>query len=136
MGTLKPYLISEDARSQAEFYIQSLGGEVVSVLTHEEATGVQNELKDKVMHMCIAVAGENNIFMADAVEPPTQGSGISLSIAYNTEAEAREAFEKLAAGGNVKFPFEFQPFGIFYGELTDKFGVSWMLTSEPQAGQS
>src|SRR4051812_45733273 len=132
MGTLKPYLISEDARSQAEFYIQSLGGQVVSVLTHEEAMGVQNEHKDKVMHMCIAVAGENNIFMADAMEPFTPGSGISLSIAYNTEAEAREAFEKLSAGGNVKFPFEFQPFGIFYGELTDKFGVSWMLTYEPQ----
>jgi PhnB protein len=136
MGTLKPYLLSENARSQAEFYIQSLGGEIVSVTTHEQAMGTQNEFKDKVMHMCIAVAGENYIFMADAIEPFTQGPGVSLSIAYKTEAEASEAFEKLAAGGNVKFPFELQPFGLFYGEFTDKYGVSWMITHEPQAGQS
>jgi PhnB protein len=136
MGTLKPYLLSEDARTQAEFYTQSLGGEVVSIMTHEQAMGAQNEFKDKIMHMCIAVAGENYIFMADAIEPFTQGTGISLSIGYKTEEEASEAFGKLAAGGNVKFPIEMQPFGLFYGELTDKYNVSWMITAEPQAGQS
>jgi PhnB protein len=136
MGTLKPYLLSEDARSQAEFYTQSLGGEIVSVMTHEQAMGAQNEFKDKVMHLCLVVAGENYIFMADAIEPFTQGPGISLSIGYKTEAEASEAFQKLAAGGKVKFPIELQPFGLFYGEFTDKYGVSWMITAEPQADQA
>ncbi|MNI32698.1 hypothetical protein D3C73_866190 [compost metagenome] len=136
MGTMKPYLLSEDARSQAEFYTQSLGGKILSVTTHGQAMGAQHEFKDKVMHLCLVVAGENYIFMADAMEPFTQSSGISLSIAYKTEAEASEAFEKLAEGGNVKFPFELQPFGIFYGEFTDKYGVSWMITAEPQAVQS
>jgi PhnB protein len=31
---------------------------------------------------------------------------------------------------------ELQPFGVFYGELTDKYGVTWMITAEPKAGQS
>jgi PhnB protein len=50
MGTLKPYIFSEDARTQADFYTQSLGGEIVSVGTHGELIGAQNEFKDKVMH--------------------------------------------------------------------------------------
>lgn len=130
MGTLKPYVLSVDARSQAEFYIQSLGGEIVSVTTHEQAMGVQNEWKDKVMHMCLSVAGENYIFMADAIEPFSHGPGISLSVGYKAEAEATEAFNKLSADGHVKHPIEMQPFGIFYGELVDKYGVSWMITAD------
>ncbi|WP_199619794.1 VOC family protein [Paenibacillus alkalitolerans] len=132
MGTLKPYIISEDARSQAEFYTQTLGGKIESILTHEQGMGAQNEFKDKIMHMCFSVAGENNIFMADAVEPVTQGNGIALTIEYPTKAEAGAAFSKVSAGGNVRAPFEMQPFGIFYGEAIDKYGVTWMITAQPE----
>lgn len=128
MASLKPYIISEDARTQADFYVQSLGGEIVSVATHGELMGAQNEWKDKVMHMCLAVPG-GNIFMADAVEPVAQGTGIALTIEFDTEAEASEAFAKLAAGGQVKYPLEAQPFGVYLGELTDKYGIVWMITA-------
>ncbi|WP_141431098.1 VOC family protein [Bacillus sp. 03113] len=132
MGKLTPYILSEDARSQAEFYIKSLGGEILSVMTHEQLMGAQHEHKDKVMHLSMVVAGGNSIFMADSFEPFTHGPGISLSIAYKTESEASEAFAKLAAGGKVKYPIEQQPFGLFFGELIDKYGVTWMLTAEPK----
>lgn len=75
-------------------------------------------------------------FVHKSIEPLARGSVIALTIAYDTESEAREAFAKLAAGGNVKYPIEMQPFGIFYGELTDKFGITWMITAEPKANQS
>ncbi|MBN2983713.1 MULTISPECIES: VOC family protein [Cohnella] len=132
MGILKPYIISEDARAQADFYLRSLGGEIVSVITHGEAMGAENEFRDKVMHMCLSVAGSNYIFMADAVEPFAHGTGLYLSIEYKTAAEAGEAFAKLAEGGKVKYPFELQPFGLYLGEATDRYGVSWMITSEPK----
>ncbi|GAB6930404.1 VOC family protein [Paenibacillus sp. JCM 10914] len=130
MGILKPYLISEDARTQANFYVQSLGGEIVSILTHGDAMGVQGELQDKVMHMCVAVSGRNYIFMEDAIEPVTQGTGFCLSIEFKSLKEAEEAFSKLAEAGKVKLPFELQPFGLYLGELTDKFGVRWMISAE------
>jgi PhnB protein len=136
MGNLTPYLLSEDSRSQAEFYTQSLGGEILSVQTHEQLMGAQNEYKNKVMHMSLVVAGGNSVFMSDSLEPFTNGPGVSLSIEYKTVSEASEAFAKLAVGGNVKYPIEMQPFGLFYGELTDKYGVTWMITSEPKVGQS
>ncbi|RIX50140.1 VOC family protein [Paenibacillus nanensis] len=130
MGTLKPYLMSEDARAQAEFYTKALGGEIVSIITHEQAMGAQNDYKHKVMHLCLSVPGGSHIFMADAIEPLQHGTGVYLSLEFQSENEARTAFANLAEGGQVKYPFEFQPFGLFLGELRDKFGVLWMITSE------
>lgn len=129
MGALKPFIQSKDARAQADFYLQALGGKLMSVGTHGELTGAENEHKDKVMHMCIAVAGENYVFLADAIEPIDSGSAISLSIGYGSQDEAREAFGQLAEGGQIRHPIEMQPFGLYYGELTDKFGIRWMITA-------
>ncbi|MDF2713275.1 MAG: hypothetical protein K0R28_200 [Paenibacillus sp.] len=136
MGNLKAYIISEDARAQAAFYTQSLGGEILSVGTHGELMGVQNELKDKVMHMCLTVAGGDSIFMADAIEPFTPGSAVCLTLDYKTESEASEAFAKLAVGGIVKYPIGMQPFGLFLGELTDQYGITWMITAQSKSAPS
>lgn len=136
MGQLTPYIISEDARSQSEFYVQALGGEILTLMTHEQLMGAQHVSKDKVMHMSMVIAGGNPIFMADAFEEPlTYGSGITLSIAYKTESEADEAFAKLAAGGNVKHSIKQQPFGMYFGELSDKYGVRWTITAEPRTNE-
>ncbi|OCT11325.1 hypothetical protein A8709_06525 [Paenibacillus pectinilyticus] len=134
MGKLTPYLSTEDARSQAAFYVEALGGEILSVMTHEQLMGAQHQYKDKVMHLSMVVAGGNAIFMSDSFEPFTRGPGLSLSIAYNTEDEATEAFAKLAVGGHVKYPIAQQPFGMFFGELVDQYGVTWMITAEPVVG--
>ncbi|WP_224726116.1 hypothetical protein [Paenibacillus vietnamensis] len=67
--------------------MNALGGEIVSVITHEEAMGAQNEYKDKIMHMCVALPGSSNIFMADAIEPFQHGTGVYLSLEFQSEAE-------------------------------------------------
>ncbi|WP_152404044.1 VOC family protein [Paenibacillus cellulositrophicus] len=136
MGVLKPFIYSEDARSQADFYIRSLGGNLESVITHGESMGVQNDLQDKVIHMCLSVAGGNYIFMSDSMESNLQGNNMSLNIDYPSSDEAREAFSKLADGGHVIYPFEQQPFGLHLGELTDRFGVRWMITAPSVSTQS
>ncbi|MDQ6423548.1 VOC family protein [Paenibacillus sp. LHD-117] len=128
-------VLDEDARSQAAFYAESFGGQIMSVSTHGELMGTGSELKDKVMHLCVVVAGGHAIFMADAIEPVTQGTDISLALEYDSEPEASAAFAKIAVGGRVKYPIEMQPFGVYYGELTDKFGISWMITAAPKAAE-
>lgn len=130
LGTLRPFILSEDARSQARFYAESLGGEIKSLLTHGQAAGAEGEHGDKVMHLCVTVAGENAIFMADALEPFTQGAGMMLDVSYPTRSEAAEAFARLSSGGTVKHPFARQPYGLHYGELVDPYGVTWMVTSD------
>jgi uncharacterized glyoxalase superfamily protein PhnB len=41
--------------------------------------------------------------------------------------QTRLLFERLARGGKVTTALGIQPWGDYYGKLTDRFGVQWML---------
>ncbi|WP_221566602.1 hypothetical protein [Alkalihalobacillus sp. TS-13] len=47
MANLYPYIFSEDAKRQADFYAQTLQGEVVSVQTFDQAPGSPPEIAEK-----------------------------------------------------------------------------------------
>jgi len=124
---LTPYLMSKDARSQADLYRKALGGEILSVMTYGQTPGTPEAIKDKVMHLVMTVAGGNTLFLSDAFEPAESSRGIALALAFESEVEAREAYGNLGEGGTVKYPFELQPWGAYYGEVIDKFGVTWQI---------
>ncbi|MFF2455172.1 VOC family protein [Peribacillus simplex] len=125
---LNSYLMSDDARSQADFYVESLGGEILSIKTFGEAPGTPEEIKDKVMHLSLIIAGRNMLMISDSFEPVSSSRSISLALTYDNESEAKEAYAKLGEGGENKYPFALQPWGAYYGEVIDKFGVTWMIT--------
>jgi PhnB protein len=127
MAKLTPYIISEDSRAQAAFYISSLGGEVVSVMTHGQMGDESEANKDKVMHLCVAVAGIN-LFLSD-FDGHTHGNAMSLNLEFASEGEGRDAYTKLSDGGKVQFPYGQAPWGGFFGQFVDKFGVPWMITA-------
>lgn len=58
MAKLTPYIFSEDAKAQAEFYISALGGEILSVKTFGELPGSNEEMKDKVLKINSAYCGK------------------------------------------------------------------------------
>ncbi|GED71682.1 VOC family protein [Brevibacillus reuszeri] len=126
---LNAYIHSEEAREQAAFYAQALGGEILSTMTYGQTPGTPEEIKDKVMHMVLSVAGGNIIFLSDSFGPSQRGRFISLALSYKKEEEARQAFENLSKDGTVKFPLELQPWGAYYGEVEDKFGVNWQIVT-------
>jgi PhnB protein len=127
---MNAYIHSEDSRTQAAFYVQALGGEIRSVMTFGQVPGMPEANKDKVMHMMLAVAGENVLFLSDSFGQASGGRAISLALAYGSEDEARVAFGNLAKGGAVKFPFELQTWGAYYGEVEDKFGIKWQIVKQ------
>jgi len=123
------YMMSEDARAQAEFYVHALGGEILSVVTHGQLPEAKEELKDKVVNLSM-MAGGINFLMSDSVfEPIIQGNALNLCLEFATEPEAREAFDKLAEGGYVKHPLEPAFWGALFGHIQDKYGVMWMITT-------
>lgn len=125
---MNAYLMSVDARSQANYYIEALGGEIQFVSTYGDAPGAPEAMKDKVMHLAISVAGTNSLMLSDVFEPVSYNRSVGLSLTYNDEAEARAAYAKLSEGGESKYPFALQPWGAYYGEVIDQFGVTWMIT--------
>lgn len=125
---INTYLMSEDARGQANFYIESLGGEIRFLTTFGETPGTPEAMKDKVMHLTLILAGTSTLMMADSFEPVSYNRSISISLSYDNVSEAETAYANLSEGGESKYPFALQPWGAYYGEVVDKFGVTWMIT--------
>ncbi|MFD2332517.1 VOC family protein [Cohnella sp. GCM10020058] len=127
---LNAYIQSEDAKSQAGFYQEALGGQIVSVMTHGQLPDAPADMQDKVMHLVLEVAGGNMLFLSDTFTAASSGRIVSLALTFADEDEAREAFGNLASGGTVKFPFEQQPWGAYYGEVEDKYGIHWQIVKQ------
>src|SRR5690554_563129 len=124
------YIFSDNAKAHAEFYTQALGGEILSVQTFGDIPGTKETDKDKVLHLSLIAAGVN-FFMSDSVHADiTKGSNINQSLEFATEAEAYEAFDKLAEGGKVIDPLTPAFWGSLFGRIEDKFGIHWMITTE------
>ncbi|MGG3306887.1 VOC family protein [Paenibacillus lautus] len=127
---LTPYIVSTDARAQAEFYIQALGGEVQSVMTHGQLPDAAEEIKDKVMHMVLSVAGGNVLFLSEAFGQVGTDGSIAFGLTFSDLEATRQAYANLAEGGTQTYPLEMGPWGAHYGEVVDKYGINWKISQE------
>lgn len=135
MAKLTPYFYSEDARVQAQFYVQALGGEIREQMTYGQAPGTDEAIKDKIIHMAFTAAGEK-FYIADTMhEPPGRNSGFDLNLEFKSDEEAHQAFAKLSEGGRVIMALEKQFWGSLFGRLEDKFGITWQISTEVQGHQ-
>jgi PhnB protein len=83
------------------------------------------------MHVSLKV-GDNILMGSDIMEgygPPfVAGTNFSLSITAPSKDAADEYFIKLSQGGEVTMPMEYTFWGDYFGMLTDKFGIGWMIS--------
>lgn len=130
MANLYPYIFSDDAKKQAEFYVKALNGEILLVKTFAELPQPDEQIKDKVMHLRLKAVGQI-FFMSDSVmEPVRRGNGMDLTLEFQSEEEARKVFQGLAEGGKVLMPFEKQFWGSMSGMVVDPFGIRWQIATE------
>ena len=64
----------------------------------------------------------------DAYPKATQGSGYYISVAADSEEEARKLFDELSQGGSVVMPLEKAFWGALFSMFTDKYGIQWMIS--------
>ena len=57
-----------------------------------------------------------------------QGNNFCISISTDTKNEADRLFNSLSADGKALMPMNKTFWGDYFGMLTDKFGVSWMVS--------
>ncbi len=53
--------------------------------------------------------------------------GSAHLLMMDDRAQTQALFNRLAEGGRITTALRVQPWGDFYGKLTDRFGVQWML---------
>ena len=64
---------------------------------------------------------------------PLTGTAYSLLYTTETATEARALIEKLeAGGGHTGMPFEKAPWGDWYGQVFDRYGVMWSFSASQE----
>jgi PhnB protein len=134
---LNPYLgFKGNAREAMEFYKNVFGGKL-EMSTFKEMNLSQNPNDDdKIMHSMLQADNGMTFMASDTPEGMAYsvGTNVSISLSGDNEAELKEYFEKLSAGGTVTMPLDKAPWGDTFGMLTDKFGVQWMVNIAGQRG--
>ncbi|AEG45368.1 VOC family protein [Isoptericola variabilis] len=134
MARLNPYLsFRTEARDALEYYRSALGGEV-QIDTYGSIPGMVDDPEEQhlVMHgqletphgLCLMAADTPSVMEYVA---PNRGVTVALTGGAEDHEYVATAYERLASDATVSVPFEKAPWGDYFGQLTDKYGVSWMF---------
>lgn len=97
-----------------------------------ESGRVPENEKDKIMHIALPIGKGNVLMGTDALESMGQkltvGNNFFLSINTESKEEADKVFNGLASGGKVSVPLADAFWGSYFGMLTDKYGIQWMVS--------
>jgi PhnB protein len=136
---IQPYLFFSGRFDEAlAFYQRTIGAEVVMLMRYDESPDpvppgmLPAGWEKKVMH-CTLKVGTATMMASDGCVAEGGFSGFSLSLAYASEAEARQAFAALSEGGKVEMPIGRTFWSSCFGMLTDRYGVGWMISVIPGA---
>jgi PhnB protein len=132
---IEPYLhFSGDAEAALAFYERALDAKVEMKMRFSESPQpipegrLPSGFEDKIMHASLLI-GEARVMLSDGGAMSGQRlGGFSLSLQYQSETEARHAFDALADGGRIDMPIGPTFWSPCFGMVTDRFGVQWMVT--------
>ena len=135
--SINPYLVTNGNGQEAvKFYENALDAEVVGVQTFGEMPespefSVPAEVKDRVLHAHLKI-GNTDLMISDTFpgQPYEIGSQVNIAIMINDVEKSKEVFEKLQEGGQVIMPLQETFWSPSYGQVTDKFGVTWQISTQ------
>jgi len=125
---LNPYIsFNGNAREAMEFYTSVFGGELTTSTFGEY--GDTGPGSDGIMHAQLETPSGYTIMAADTPEGMSYepGTNITVSLSGDDSDELRGYWTKLSDGGTVAVPLEKQMWGDEFGQLTDRFGIGWLV---------
>lgn len=134
---MNPYLVMDgNAREAVAFYEKALDAKVLGVQTFGEVPSdpghpMPDEMKDRIMHAALKV-GETDLMLSDSFPgfAYVVGSNVSIALVTDNADTSKKFFAALAEGGNVTMPLQQTFWSPAYGQVTDKFGVVWQVSTE------
>lgn len=129
MIQLSPYLNFMGKGTEAMKFYHAIFGGKLDIQSYGQAGQAKNDReKDFLMHGALE-ADALKLYASDGNEEHkvTEGNSVHLCLMGDDEAKLTEYFNKLSKGGNVDMPLAKQFWGDTYGQLTDKFGMHWMV---------
>lgn len=116
-----------DCEAALRFYEACGFGQVLLLVRHGDRGMPVHDasLRGKVMHARFAGPGVSFFASDNADAEPMRGSAMMFEL--DDPSATDHLFERLAQGGQITTPLGVQPWGDYYGKLTDRFGVQWMF---------
>jgi PhnB protein len=121
------------------FYKSAFGGEFLYIGRYKDVPPTdrqifQTENDEKIMHLTLSIGKETILMGCDSPQADGQGiifgNNISLSINMDNKEEADRIFNELSVGGQVKMAMSQTFWGAYFGVLTDRFGINWLINCE------
>lgn len=130
-----PYLSFRGQTREAMTFYQSVFGGELSLMTFAEGGMTDGADPNQIMHA--QLAGPVDLMGADTPESMPYSEGSRISLCFSGDAvgldTCRDYYAKLSDGGSNVLPLDLAPWGDYYGQLTDRFGIAWMFDfSAPQ----
>lgn len=130
---------SGNAESAFNFYKSVFGGEFGNdgiarfgdMPAMDGVPPMSEEVKGMILHVELVITGGLVLMGTDAPEELgftlVKGNNVSINLEPDTREEANRLFTALSDGGTVIQPLQDMFWGAYYGQLTDRFGIQWMV---------
>jgi len=121
------------------FYKSVFGGEFQYVgrykdIPPNDKQNFRSDSDQKIMHISLPISKETILMGCDNAnvsgEKTIIGNNISLSIDIADRDEADRIFGDLSVGAEIKMPLSEAFWGAYFGALTDRFGINWLINCE------
>jgi PhnB protein len=143
MAALHPYLnFNGNCEEAFNFYKSVFGGEFTYVgrfrdmPPSEDGKQIPETEADKIMHISLPIGKDSHLMGSDAggewASNIREGNNIQLSFNADSNEHADRLYNSLSAGGRQTMPMANTFWGSYFGMLTDKFGINWMISCEPK----
>jgi len=118
-----------------QFYERVLGGKLEILMTNGQspmAAHCPSDSHDRILHARLALPGGGILMAGDCPgQMPYEGiKGVSLTLNYDTTAEAEQRFAALAEGGQITMALQPTFWAKIWGMLVDRYGTPWIVNGE------
>jgi len=115
------------------FYKTVFGGDFIHIQRMKDIPGpepVTGEAGEKILHVALPIGGAvlSGMDIPQGRPQSNQGDNFMITIDTESEDETTRIFNGLDEGGFIMMPLAQQFWATYFGMLTDKFGIQWMLS--------
>ncbi|NOU66621.1 VOC family protein [Paenibacillus sp. LMG 31461] len=137
---LTPYLVLPGTAGEAiAFYEKALDAQVLFKQTFGEMPAspdypLADEQKGLIGHAMLQVGESQMMFSdSDSGKPVQQGDQVTICITTKDASKSKQFFEGLKEGGTVIMDLHEAFFSPAYGQVKDKFGVTFQIFTEGES---
>ncbi|MCM3739423.1 VOC family protein [Oceanobacillus luteolus] len=131
-----PYIRTNgNGQEVVKFYENALEAEVLGVQTYGDFPEnpefpLSDEMKALVAHAQLKI-GESYLMISDNFpeEPYQIGEQLNIALLFKDVEKVKVIFEKLQDGGEVILPLQETPFSPAYGQVKDKYSITWQIST-------